>query len=124
MKKTFIILVALATITATAAASGQNAPLRGVGLLALNANEPGAPLSTLVEMPDGGGGGGSIGARAMRGGDNAIPSRNAYDSRQDAVVVPDELPSRNATTNPADPAAATPKRPTYRWQSLVPGAIK
>jgi hypothetical protein len=124
MKKRFIILVALAAVMATAVASGQNAPLRGVGLLALNASEPGSARSTLVEMPDGSDGGGSVGARALRGGDNAMPSRSAYGSAQD-TVVPDELPPRNApSTNPAAPAAATPKRPSYRWQSLVPGAIK
>lgn len=125
MKKRLIILVALATVTATAAAWGQSAPLRGVGLLALNASEPGSPRSTLVEMPDGSGGGGSIGARALRGGDSAIPSRGPYDSGQGGAAAQDELPPRNAPpTNPAAPAAATPKRPSYRWQSLVPGAIK
>ena len=125
MKTKLIILAALATVTVTATAWGQNAPLRGVGLLALNASEPGSVRSTLVEMPDGNEGGGAVGARALRGGDDAIPSRGSYDSEQDAVVVPDQLPPHHApSTGPTTPAAATPKRPSYRWQSLVPGAIK
>ncbi len=124
MKKTLIILVALAAATATAAAWAQNAPLRGVGLLALNASEPGLPRNALVEVPDGSGGG-SIGARALRGGDSASPSRDRYSSARDDAAAPDQLPPRSApATDPAAPAAATPRRPSYRWQSLVPGAIK
>ena len=98
MKTNLLLSMACIAAFTCASASAQNAPLRGVGLLALGANEIHA--NTLVDMADAGGG--SIGSRALRGSDGADRARPAT----------------------ARPAAATPKRPTYRWQSLVPGAIK
>jgi hypothetical protein len=121
MNKTALFLVVLAGSTASASALAQSASLRGAGLLALNTTESRASGNTVVEMIDSGGG--STGARALRGSDAAPQaSRSAVDN---GAQVPDPLPEKLIDNgDPAAPAAATPKRPTYRWQSLVPGAIK
>lgn len=123
MKTNLLLSMACVAALSCAPAFAQNAPLRGVGLLALGANEVHA--STLVDMADAGGG--SIGSRALRGSDGAdrarpTPARPAADDEAD---LPDALPPAAIPSgDPTVPAAATPKRPTYRWQSLVPGAIK
>lgn len=126
MKKSVITLVAIAFAMFDAAALAQNAPLRDFGLLALNSDDSHSGLgnssrSTLVETPDSGGG--SIGARALRGADGNAASAA---SRPTDAMAPDALPSRAIVPfdDPSQPAAPTPKRPSYRWQSLVPGAIK
>jgi hypothetical protein len=120
MNKTALFLV-LAGMTASASAFAQSAPVRGAGLLALNTTDSRASGNTLVETIDSGGG--STGARALRGSD-ASP-RAARSDAESAASVPDPLPGKLiGNGDPASPAAATPKRPTYRWQSLVPGAIK
>jgi hypothetical protein len=123
MKKNLLLSMACFATFCCAAASAQSAPLRGVGLLALGASEPGS--GALLDMADAGGG--SIGSRALRGGDGAdralpTPTREAATDDGDA---PDALPPAAIPQgDPTVPAAPTPKRPTYRWQSLVPGAIK
>jgi hypothetical protein len=126
MKKTLLLLIVLATATASAAALAQSAPLRGAGLLALNTTESPAcnNANTVVDASDSGGG--STGARAMRGSD-ATPhaAMSIVDSAAAAELPDDPLPAKTiGSGDPAAPAAATPKRPSYRWQSLVPGAIK
>ena len=119
MNKTALFIVVLAGTTASASALAQSASLRGAGLLALNTTESRASGNTVVETIDSGGG--STGARALRGGDAPARARNDAD----VAVVPDPLPEKLiGSGDPGAPAAATPKRPTYRWQSLVPGAIK
>lgn len=127
MKKPVIALAAFVAALSSFAVSAQNAPLRGVGLLALEANEshglgalPGG-RNTLVETPDSGGG--SVGARAMRGGGDSASSSPRL-MRGDDVGSIDTPPAKPVVGDPSPPAAATPKRPSYRWQSLVPGAIK
>lgn len=123
MKTNLLLSMACFAAFSCATAFAQSAPLRGVGLLALGANEPRS--GTLLDMADAGGG--SIGARALRGGDGAdrarpAPTRETTDEDADA---PDALPPAAIPQgDPTVPAAPTPKRPTYRWQSLVPGAIK
>jgi hypothetical protein len=125
MKKPVIALAAFVAALSSFAACAQNAPLRGVGLLALEANDShglGAALpggrNSLVETPDSGGG--SVGARAMRGGDS-VGGRVAPAAETAAEVAPAKPVVEG---DPSAPAAPTPKRPSYRWQSLVPGAIK
>jgi hypothetical protein len=118
MNKTALLLLVFASATASASALAQSASLRGAGLLALNTTVARASGNTVVEMIDSGGG--STGARALRGSDASPQARRAADR---AAPVPDPLPEK-LIGDPAAPAAATPKRPTYRWQSLVPGAIK
>lgn len=127
MKKPVIALAAFVAALSSFAVSAQNAPLRGVGLLALEANEshglgalPGG-RNTLVETPDSGGG--SVGARAMRGGGDSAGGGGTRLMRSEDAAVIDSQPVK-AVGDPSPPAAATPKRPSYRWQSLVPGAIK
>lgn len=123
MKTNLLLSMACLAAFSCAPAFAQNAPLRGVGLLALGAND--AHSNTLVDMADAGGG--SIGSRALRGGDGADRARPAptRDATVDDADVPDALPPAAIPAgDPTAPAAATPKRPTYRWQSLVPGAIK
>lgn len=121
MNKPVIFVAAAVAALASSAACAQNAPLRGMGLLALEASDavPGTRRS-LVESPDGGGG--AIGARAQRGSDGASSGRAT--AREE--TTPDALPPKPMLDagDPTPPAAATPKRPSYRWQSLVPGAIK
>jgi len=121
MNKPAILVAAFAAALTSSAVCAQNAPLRGMGLLALEASD--AVPSTrraLVEPPDGGGG--AVGARAQRGSDGVPAGRAAV--RDDSL--PDALPPKPILDagDPTPPAAATPKRPSYRWQSLVPGAIK
>lgn len=128
MKKPVIALAAFVAALSSFAVSAQNAPLRGVGLLALEANEshglgalPGG-RNTLVETPDSGGG--SVGARAMRGGGDSAGGGARLMRADDAGSI-DSAPAKPVVGgDPSPPAAATPKRPSYRWQSLVPGAIK
>lgn len=124
MKQSVIAFAVIVLTLSCAAAFAQNIPLRGFGLLALNgdsANGLGNPgRSALVETPDGGGG--SLGPHALRGADGgAVAPRPAA-----GAAAPDALPPRaiGAFDDPSQPAAPTPKRPSYRWQSLVPGAIK
>jgi hypothetical protein len=130
MKRPLIALAVLLAAISGADVLAQSAPVRGVGLLALNAsdahsdagNGPGG-RSTRVEIPDGGGGGFG-GAHASRGGgDLGAGTRSSRDSDE---ATPADPPAKAAIApgDPGAPAAATPKRPNYRWQSLVPGAIK
>ncbi|MEO7323941.1 MAG: hypothetical protein ABIW82_03850 [Dokdonella sp.] len=128
MKIFAIALAILVIATSTSGAFAQSAPVRGVGLLALNASDarssaggPSGARTTLIEVPDGGGGG-LVGVRATRGSGDG--GRFARDT--DAPVAPDALPAK-ASIAPGDPTAPTtmaPKRTNYRWQALVPGAIK
>lgn len=118
MKKSICAFAVLATALSASVAFAQSAPLRGIGLLALDAGEShggGGAQHALVALPDDDGGG-AVGPRALRGSDGGMRSRGNPSSAADGM--PPML------DNPSPPAAATPKRPTYRWQSLVPGAIK
>ena len=123
MNKPILILAVLLAAMSCSAACAQSVPLRGIGLLALEAGDsrsasPGGG-SALVELPDDGGGG-AVGARAQRGSGDGM-----HAPVHDRAPVPDALPPAAIVRgDPAAPAAATPKRPSYRWQSLVPGAIK
>lgn len=124
-KKPVHTLAALAVALFGSVAFAQNVPLRGIGLLALDAGDarganPAGGRNALVELPDDGGGG-SIGARAVRGsGDAGGGARIRPNPSPDALPAPAIV----APGDPGLPAAPTPKRPSYRWQSLVPGAIK
>lgn len=123
MKTKLLLTMACCAAFHCATASAQGAPLRGVGLLALGASEPRS--GSLFDMGDAGGG--SIGARALRGGDGADRARpgSTRDVDDADADAPDALPpAAMPQGDPTVPAAPTPKRPTYRWQSLVPGAIK
>ena len=123
MKSNLLLSMACFATFSCAVATAQSAPLRGVGLLALGANEP-SP-NALLDMADSGGG--SVGARALRGGDGADRARPTLtrEAAGDKAEAPDALPPAAIPQgDPTVPAAPTPKQPTYRWQSLVPGAIK
>lgn len=130
MKKPLVALLATMALLFAAVALAQEAPLRGVGLLALNASDAQSGLGSaqsrgaLVETPDSGGGGAVT--RTGRGaGDIGPAARVPRGEETPARSVPDALPPAALShSDPATPAAATPKRPSYRWQSLVPGAIK
>ena len=120
MKATLIALAALAAVLTVPAVSAQEAPLRGVGLLALASADSRGGISdvrdALVETPDSGGGG----MRDVRGSDGHGTAR----ASAPVGTTADALPPRVLRVDPAAPTVETPKRPTYRWQSLVPGAIK
>ena len=120
MNKTALLVLLLAVVSDTA--SAQSAPLRGAGLLALNSTESLAtnPVAKALDMADSGGG--STGARALRGGD-ANP-RTAPTAADAGAPDSGDFGKVVGSGDPSQPAAATPKRPSYRWQSLVPGAIK
>jgi len=130
MKKPVVALMAVAAMLFGAAAWAQEAPLRGVGLLALNASDASSglgnaqPRGALVETPDSGGGGATT--RNGRGaGDIGPAARLPHVDEPATRAIPDALPPAVLPHgDPTTPAAATPKRPSYRWQSLVPGAIK
>ena len=126
MKRPLIALAALLASLVAGVAVAQSAPLRGVGMLALNAadatNVPGS-RNALMEASDSGGGGGAA-LRSTRGSGDVNTARHSTHEAAEAVL-PDALPSVGVHAgDPAAPVVATPKRPTYRWQSLVPGAIK
>lgn len=129
MKKPVLALALVAAVSCWAVASAQDAPLRGVGLLALNvAGESDNGLGSaqvnrnaLVETADEGGGGGPRNVRGS-GDVGPAPNRNATEALPKS---PDALPPATIQRgDPAVPSVTTPKRPSYRWQSLVPGAIK
>ncbi len=123
MKISILVVAVVLAASPSVIALAQSAPLRGVGLLALGASDtrPAASGSALVDVPDSGGG--STGAHALRGADgDATAARDCPDA--DANPVPDALPARSVPSGDPTAPVATPKRPSYRWQSLVPGAIK
>lgn len=121
MNTSFCTLAVLAAALTGSTAFAQSAPLRGVGLLALDAGEShggSGGRHAIVALPDDDGGG-TVGPRALRGGDGAATAHRGSNDSVDALA-----PKAAAFDAPSPPAAETPKRPTYRWQSLVPGAIK
>jgi len=69
----------------------------------------------VVESVDSGGGSSARTSSVPAG--MATHADHALDALRDAS-------SSLGSSDPSAPAAATPRRPTYRWQSLVPGAIK
>lgn len=121
MKNVGFLLAVLVAATSASCAFAQSAPVRGVGLLALNASESraagaAAGARTLqIELPDSGGGG-HVGPRAIRGSGDAGGVRADNPSPTTPAVAP------IAAGDPTTPTA--PKRTNYRWQALVPGAIK
>lgn len=120
MKKPVSALAVLVAVWSCSAAVAQEMPMRDVDLLAVNASEPGTSHSTLIDTTDSGGG--ASGARALRGGDGMRPG-SARGDDDDAPT--DSAPVKAAPAGDgAAPATSAPKRPSYRWQSLVPGAIK
>ena len=70
----------------------------------------------LVETVDSGGGGAPAQAASSARPGAAASADRGINLLRDVASGPD--------SDPSTPAAATPRRPTYRWQSLVPGAIK
>lgn len=121
MKISICALAVLATALSCSAAFAQSAPLRGVGLLVLDAGESQGAHGghhALVALPDDDGGG-TVGPRALRGSDGGSRARSDGNAAAEPMS-----PKAAAFDAPSSPAAETPKRPTYRWQSLVPGAIK
>ena len=89
MNKTALLLLVLAGTTVSATALAQSASLRGAGLLALNTTESRASGNTVVETIDSGGG--STGARALRGGDISPRVRGEAGG---VASVPDPLPEK------------------------------
>lgn len=98
--------------------------MRGLGMLASNAStssglsNPGS--STLIEPSDGGG---SAGVHALRGSDGDV-SHSPHETN--VTSLPDALSTKMTThsNHPAASSATAAKPVNYRWQSLVPGAIK
>lgn len=93
----------------------------GAGLLAMAGDDARNSLvnpvqSTLVEISDGGG---SAIAAAPDVGTPSGSGASAPPPARAAVRAQDP-----ARYDPSAPAAETPRRPSYRWQSLIPGAIK
>jgi len=124
MSKPAIALVLIAAAACCASAHAQEVPLRGVGLLALSAardsdsglgNAQGL-RNVMIEAPDEGGGGE---LRNVRGSGDVSAGRGGQ-----AEKTRDDPPTAMPQADPTAPGVAVPKRPTYRWQSLVPGAIK
>jgi hypothetical protein len=128
MNKPVLVLALVVGMACWATAFAQDAPLRGVGLLALNAagdsdsglgNAQGRSIrNVMVDVPDEGGGGDAHRVRGSSDIDSAA-------ARPGTPKTPDALPPRAIQQgDPSAPSVITPKRPSYRWQSLVPGAIK
>ena len=111
MKRFVAAGVALGVIQFSAVAAAHGLSPGGGYALAMN---DAASVSSHIDVPDSGGG--SI-ANAGRGaGDTAGHAKGGS-----TAMHPLEGMQRG---DAGLPAAMTPKRPTYRWQSLVPGAIK
>ncbi|MBX3687922.1 hypothetical protein [Dokdonella sp.] len=120
MKTLILALMAGAGCLVAADASAQSMWLRGIAssTYAVTDCNDGRPRSTLVDPGDGGGGA----TLKTMGNPLAAGARAAA-----AAVDADASTTANAGTasgDPVAPATLSPKRPTYRWQSLVPGAIK
>ena len=96
MNKTALFLVVLAGTTASASALAQSASLRGAGLLALTTTESRASGNTVVETIDSGGG--STGARALRGGRRRQPLRFRWALTPEAKCHSRTWDRRTATT--------------------------
>lgn len=126
MKMPVVALAVIGFAMFDAVAVARDAPLRDMDLLALNTDSPRDAFDhagrSLIDSTDSGGG--STGARARRGVDGGAASSAPY--MADDPTPADTLPPRGIVPfeDPSQPAAPTPKRPSYRWQSLVPGAIK
>jgi hypothetical protein len=126
MKNIVLTLAVLLTAISASCAFAQSAPVRGVGLLALNASDArgnagnAAGSRTMqIEVPDSGGGG-HVGTRALRGGGDSGSGHDDGASAPASGSTPVAAPIA-----PGDPTTPTaPKRTNYRWQALVPGAIK
>ncbi len=98
------IVVCAGSLAGASASAASDYPLSGT---------PGK----LVESVDCDGGGAPTKAPiASAPAGTASPVRDAAST--------DPLRSGSLGTDSSAPAAVTPRRPTYRWQSLVPGAIK
>jgi hypothetical protein len=118
MKTVLIALAAAAAVLSGRPAFAQSASFGSIGLLAMNAVESrgdSRARGALVDTPDAGGG--LSAGRAARGTD--APARTHTHDDDAAIDAPGLQPG-----DPSTPVAPTPKRPSYRWQSLVPGAIK
>jgi len=98
------ILVCCGALCATATFAAPDYPVAG------------GTQNKLVESVDSGGGGAS--ARTT-----SVVTPAATTTADHAVNLLRDVAS-GADSDPSAPVAATPRRPTYRWQSLVPGAIK
>ena len=122
MNKSVIKFATVIAVTCSANALAQGAPMLGLGMLASNASaSSGLGGNTLIEPSDGGGG--STGGHAMRGVDGDLShSPQATSVRS----LPDALPTKMAvhSNHSAASTTAVAKPASYRWQSLVPGAIK
>jgi hypothetical protein len=123
MNKLAIVLLAIAASVFAGTAPAHASSFRGLGLLAMNGSDDAHGLGTpgrgaLVELPDSGGG--SMSPRAVRGGDGALPAHAGGTGASTGAADDADEPA----FDPSAPAAQTPRRPSYRWQSLVPGAIK
>ncbi len=119
MTKHAIVLLSAAACLGSAPAFAQEGLLRSVGVAAFAAardsdsglgNAQGL-RNVMIESPDEGGGGMGLHGGERQGG-------SAADTADESA------PATSARDETTTPGAATPKRPTYRWQSLVPGAIK
>lgn len=126
MSPPFAAVAVVLILLSCAPAQAQDAPLRGIRLLALNGADsqgPAGARQTLLESPDGGGGSPT---RNGRGAGDIGSVRRSHDDDTRGPMLPDALPAPEMVphADPSTPAASTPKRPSYRWQSLVPGAIK
>ena len=123
MKSSLLACAALVVVSGVAFA--QSAPLRGLGLLALESSASprdgggaGSGGHAMLETPDDSGG--SSRTHTVRGSDTGPPAQHDAD----AGMNPDAIPPHAMV--PIDPAlpATTPKHASYRWQALVPGALK
>lgn len=118
MKPLIIALITGASCLSAVDASAQGMSMHGIAAAAFAATDccVGAAQNRLVESTDCDG-----------GGEMQLPAD--HDLAAPAVNPRQTTSARDADAqslggDPAMPAAATPRRPTYRWQSLVPGAIK
>lgn len=121
MKTLILALLAGAGCLVAADASAQSMWLRGIAssTYAVTDCASVSPRSTLVD-PGGDDGGGEI-LKATTNAQGAAASNSVQSVDVDVI---DTANAGAASGDPVAPAALTPKRPTYRWQSLVPGAIK
>ncbi|MDR2012558.1 MAG: hypothetical protein LBQ20_05865 [Rhodanobacter sp.] len=124
MKKIVIITMALIALQIGTATSAQNTSMRGNDPLAAEATDAqdvsGDAHAAPGDRSDNDGGGTVRDTHTPRGNDgrsmHAAHDGNDTDSHTTAKTIP--------SANPVRPVAVAPRHLGYRWQSLIPGALK
>lgn len=134
MTNTRLLLPILAAALSGSVAYAGDFSLGGARLLAENSTQAGVDVTVtftdrghaLSEAAEGGDATTVHNARTLRGADVATPDASDDHAAKTPAPKPAE-PATSGTDSPHGVSILPPsaiKRPSYRWQSLVPGTIK